>query len=403
MAVDTDIAGLADIFVSGGQGELVERLSDRIGMIRQAGSSDFYLLADGAGKQIVGNLAKWPELSSENSQAGFVSISDEAEMFARATQLAPDLKLVVGWNLEDREILLARLRMAFLLAGAAMVALVTVVGYWSTRRLRLRMTSINAAFRKIGLGQFDARVDIDDRGDELDELSRHTNEMVSRVTNLVNAHKDISDHTAHELRTPLMHLDNRLVSAMNDMTIENQKTGLIAARTDIKNIISLLDSLLDIASSNAKKGDRAGLTEFSLSEIARDMADLYAESAQELEIHFEYRIAPDVMMTGEPAHMQRIISNLLDNAFKFSPSGSAVSLSIKPGPVIRVRDNGPGVPENMRTKIFNRFTRLKPNDASGHGLGLALSKALAARNGLVIRCDDADPGAVFTVMMDSEL
>ncbi|WP_430414013.1 sensor histidine kinase [Parasphingorhabdus sp.] len=402
-AVDTDIAGLADIYVSGGQAELVARLRDRIGMIRQSGASDHYLLADGTGKPIAGNLSQWPELSSENSESGFISIPVQGEIFARATQLAPNLKLVVGWNLANRDRLLAQLRIAFLIAGLIMVALVVGLGWWSSRRLRIRLAAINAAFRRIGQGQFDTRVDIDNRGDELDELSRHTNEMVSRVTNLVNAHKDISDHTAHELRTPLMHLDNRLVGALHDIPEPDQKIGLIKARADIKNIISLLDSLLDIASSNAKKGDRAGLSEINLSEIARDMADLYSESAEELEIAFEHAIAPDVTMIGEASHIQRIISNLLDNAFKYSPKGSSVSLSVQPGPLIRVRDNGPGVPENMREKIFNRFTRLKSTNASGHGLGLALSKALAARNGLIIRCHDADPGAIFEVTMDRDI
>ncbi|PHR20535.1 MAG: histidine kinase [Sphingopyxis sp.] len=396
-AVDTDIAGLADIYVSGGQGELAERIRDRIAMTRTGGASDYYLLADGSGTPIEGNLAKWPALSSENSEASVLSLAGKGQIFARATQLAPDLKLVVGWNLDSREALLVKLRIAFLVAGLAIVMLVVGLGFWSTRRLRGRLASINAAFRRVGQGQFDTPVDIDNRGDELDELSRHTNEMVSRVINLVNAHKDISDHTAHELRTPLMHLDNRLVTAMNDIVEPDQKIGLINARTDIKNIIALLDSLLDIASSRAQKGDRTGLSECDVSVIAEGIAELFSESAGDLGIDFSTDITPGVSMMANPAHLQRILSNLLDNAFKYTPEGGTVKMMVRPGPTITVSDNGPGIADDMRTKVFERFVRIDAGGAKGHGLGLALSQALAERNGLFIRCYDAKPGAVFEI------
>ncbi|VWX58418.1 sensor histidine kinase [Sphingorhabdus sp. 109] len=395
-SVDTDIAGLADIYITGGGSELSQRISDRLAL-QSPDDKRYYLLASPSGRAIIGNLHSWPELSSENSEAGFFRLADGTQVYGRATQLNPDLKLLVGRDTLARSALLARIRTAFLVAGVLLVLIFSMIGHYATRRLRTRLDSMNDAFREIGSGNLAATIPVDWRGDELDQLSEHGNAMIERVASLISAHRDISDHTAHELRTPLMHLDNRLVTAIGQSTDPLHSEALGRARQDIRDIIAMLDSLLDIASSRAQIGDRSGLSECDISKIAAEITELFAESAEDLEIKFGTDIAPGVKMMANPAHIQRILSNLLDNALKYTPKGGEVELVLQPGPVITVRDNGPGVPENMREKIFERFVRIDTNGAQGHGLGLALSQALAERNGLIIVCRDAGPGALFEI------
>lgn len=93
--------------------------------------------------------------------------------------------------------------------------------------------------------------------------------------------------------------------------------------------------------------------------------------------------------------LNRLVSNLLDNAIKYVPAGGTVRLSLEPGPRIAVSDDGPGVPEARREAIFDRFARADRSDASGHGLGLALSRAIAERHGLTLRLADGERGASF--------
>lgn len=395
-SVDTDVAGLADIYITGGPGELRQRMNDRL-QLQSSGDVRYYLLASPSGIGITGNISQWPKLSSENSETGHVRLPDGTEIYARATQLNPDLKLLVGRDTAPQSALLNRIRIAFLMAGILLVLIIFVTGYYSTRRLKNRLGAINGAFREIGSGNLGTAVPVDQRGDELDELSRHSNAMTTRLSALIAAHRDISDHTAHELRTPLMHLDNRLVAAMRESRDSSHIETLGRARQDIRGIITMLDSLLDIASSRAQKGDRTGLSQCNVSSIAGEIADLFTESAEDLGIDLRTDIMPGVEMMANPAHLQRILSNLLDNALKYTPQGGAVDLEVRPGPVITVRDNGPGIPENMRERIFERFVRVDANGARGHGLGLALSQALAERNGLVIGCHDAQPGAIFEI------
>ena len=92
----------------------------------------------------------------------------------------------------------------------------------------------------------------------------------------------------------------------------------------------------------------------------------------------------------------RMIANLLDNAFKFVPHGSRVRLTVSEGPKIVVEDNGPGIIDAERDRIFTRFYRAKAT-GQGHGLGLALVRIIAARHGLSSTYDDARPGARFVI------
>ena len=398
-SVDTDITGLADIYITGGPVELRQRIADRLEM-QSPDDVRYYLLASPTGIAITGNIEHWPELSSENSEAGHVMLDDGTEMFARGTQLNPNLKLLVGRNTSAQSALLSRIRTAFLVAGILLVVTVSMVGYYSTRRLKNRIGTINRAFREIGAGNLATLIPADSPGNELDELAQHSNAMIQRLAALIAAHRDISDHTAHELRTPLMHLDNRLVAAMRHSEDSSHIKTLGQARQDIRGIIAMLDSLLDIASSRAQKGDQTGLSECDVSHVAAEIAELFSESAEDLGIEFNADIASGVKMMANPAHLQRILSNLLDNALKYTPKGGTVELILRPGPVITVRDNGPGIAENMRERIFDRFVRIEANGAKGHGLGLALSRALAERNGLIIECIDGAPGALFEIRLE---
>ena len=171
---------------------------------------------------------------------------------------------------------------------------------------------------------------------------------------------------------------------------------LIDGGPDVKRMGELLDSLLDIAASEARRGDRSGFSNVDLSQVARDLVDLYADSAVEMGLELRAEIAPEVTMQGDAMQLTRAISNLLDNAFKYAGSGARVVLAIEPGPRIVVRDNGPGVPAPERDRIFERFQRCH-GERGGHGLGLALVRAIARRHDLDVHCRDAQPGAEFVI------
>ena len=395
-SIDGDIAAFADIHATGGRAELVARMQDRLAMRTDGAAQSHYLLADAGGAKLAGDIGHWPLLSAENSQAAFVTLADGTPVFARATQLGPGLRVVVAREYGARDELLRRIGMAFLAAGIAVVSAALVLAWLAASRLRVRIAGMNAAFDRVEHGDLQGRVPGAERADELGELALHANQLLNRLGAVLLAQREITDQVAHEIRTPLVHLDTRLLRLIGLAAEPALISALGSARYEARRIGELLDSLLDIASSEARRGDRRGYARIDISEIGQNLADLYADSAIELGLHFTTAIAPDVIFAGDGMQLTRAISNLLDNAFKYAGPGAQIQLTIEPGPRIVVADNGPGVPEKMRESVFERFQR-GHGEKGGHGLGLALVRAIARQHGLEVHCHDASPGAEFVI------
>ena len=394
-SVDSEIAALADIYVSGGEEELATRIRDRLAVLQESPDRAYYLLTDAAGRRMVGNMSRWPRLSAENSQRGFVLLEGNTPVFARSTQLAPNLRLVAAREYGSRTVLLARLRTAFMIAAGAILAAAFLIAWLSAKQLRRRVEHVNAAFVAIEEGEYNQDIPGIATDDEFGMLARHADRLRERLASLIAAQREVTDHVAHEIRTPLMHVENRLLKLIDRSVDPVQAAMLVEARAETRGISNLLNSLLDIAANNARRGDRAGFEQFDLSALAAHVAELYADSAEDQGLDLQKVIAPGVLMPGDTMQMTRLLSNLLDNAFKYVPSGGRVTLSIQPGPVIVLQDDGPGVPEALRNLIFDRFQRAHDQTSKGHGLGLTLAQAIARRHGLSIRCEDAAPGAAF--------
>ena len=262
------------------------------------------------------------------------------------------------------------------------------------RRFGKRIARLDDALAQFARGDHAARSGGGVGKDELDQLSAKVNKHLAQTQRLIETQRQISENIAHELRTPLGHLDSRLLRALDGCDDEAMADELNGARDDIRSVVSLFDALLDLALAEA--ANRAPDREFDLSERLGELAELYDASAGEAGLAFTREIAPAVTMPGEPMAMTRAVANLLDNAFKFTSPGDHVRLSLEPGPRIVVEDDGPGIGEAYRTRIFERFQGER-GAGRGHGLGLALVKVIAARHGLVARFEDAAPGARFVI------
>jgi signal transduction histidine kinase len=295
-----------------------------------------------------------------------------------------------------RSELLRRIGAAFLITGIAVVLAALGSAWMVASRLRVRIASMNSALDNFEQGDLQGRVPGDDQADELGELALHANQLLDRLAAVLQAQREITDQVAHEIRTPLVHLDTRLLHLIEGAVDPALVSALGSARNEARGIGELLDSLLDIASSEGRRGDRSGFAAVDLSEVGESLADLYADSATDLGLDFSTAISPGISFTGDRMQLARAISNLLDNAFKYAGPGAQVRLAIEPGPRIIVRDNGEGIPEGMRARIFERFQR-GHGSKGGHGLGLALVRAIARQHGLEVHCRDANPGAEFVI------
>lgn len=394
-AINADIATLLDAHRSGGDDALARRIDERLRFSAPAGNAPHYLLVESDGRRIAGDLAAEPAVAHE--QVSAITLPGGGEALARTIRLHDGRRLVVAREASLDEMIRNQLGFAFVAGGLFVVLAVGVGGWLTTRRLARRVADINAAFANPDeerLRQLDSGRRADD---EIGELTRHSRAALERLDRLLDAHRDTLDQIAHEMRTPLMHLDSKLVRAMRAAPDEAAAQGLSEARGEIRAVISMLESLLDISHSEANRGDARGLEPVDLSAMLANLADLYAGSAEESGHQFDVAIAHGVVLAGEPMQLTRLVTNLLDNAFRYTPAGGTVHLALEPGPVITVADTGPGIPAADHDRVFARFSRASGNHGGngGSGLGLALARAIARRHGLDLRIVPTLRGATF--------
>lgn len=384
-AVATDLAGLADIHASGGRAELARRLGDRLAISEPPGRRAAYRLT--IDSRAYGNL---PSLSSGGTSSGWINVGG-VQLYAQAAQLAPKVDIVVAREFTSEQQALDNLLGVFLAAGALIVLVIGVSAFALARRLASRVERVNAAYRRGDEAAIDALVTAPER-DELGELTRRSGIALERLATAINEQRHVSDQIAHEIRTPLTHLDGRL-RQMRTAEAASRERLVDAARDDIRGIASMLDSLLDIAANEAVVGSERGFATIDLSALVQNLAELYRPSMEDVGLRFEVLIAPGVTLRGDPMELQRLISNLLDNAIRYVPAGQTVRLHVAHQPLIVVEDTGGGIPGDLRARLFERFGK---GPQGGHGLGLALARAIALRHGLSIVLEDGD-GCRFVV------
>ena len=205
--------------------------------------------------------------------------------------------------------------------------------------------------------------------------------MLDRIENLNRATHHLSDTIAHELRTPL----NRMLQRIS--RIEGQEAEVEALKSEMRGAIRMFDSLLDISRAEADQGQGGGLVPVDLSAVATEVWELYEALAEDKGLLCSAEVAPGLSVLGDRNLIAQGLANLLDNAIKYCAAGDTLALSLTTTGdrhLLRLADGGPGLPEELRDEAFDRFTRADRDRArgiKGHGLGLALVRAIAARHG----------------------
>lgn len=250
-------------------------------------------------------------------------------------------------------------------------------GVMMSRSTVRRIEAINQTSREIIQGDLSRRIPSEGSGDDFDQLTDNLNSMLDQIQTLMDGVRHVSDNIAHDLRTPLTRLRNRLEAI-------NVQTG--PDRTDIEDAIAEADSLLStfnalLRIARIEAGHRtAGFEVLSLSQLVRDVAELYEPLAHERQQIFTASIEEDLKISGDRDLLFQAIANVVDNAIKYTPEQGQVEMTLtcsdRRARVV-VRDSGPGIPHSERDRVFERFVRLETSrNAPGNGLGLSLVAAV---------------------------
>jgi signal transduction histidine kinase len=285
---------------------------------------------------------------------------------------------------------------AFVWAGGVTLVLAFGGGLLIGSNFLRRIDTITRTSRAIMGGDLSARIPVRGTHDEIDQLVASLNAMLERIQQLLEGLRQVSSDIAHDLRTPLGRLRQHLEDARERAkSTADYDAATEAAIAEADELLETFSALLRIAQVEAGAQKR-GFADVDLSELVRNVAEVYQPVAEDCDHRLSYRIDDNVHLPGDRPLLAQMISNLVENALRHTPAGSQVSLALRgvgSAFEIEVADNGPGIPEAERAKVFDRFYRLdRSRSTAGSGLGLALVKAIAGLHGLTIRLEDRGPG-----------
>lgn len=270
---------------------------------------------------------------------------------------------------------LNKLRIWGLLLTAALSLTVTLsVTLRQLRRLRV----IHEACERVASGDLKQRIEVTGRDDDLDHIAAVINHMLDQIAQLMEGVREVSDAIAHDLKTPLARLRGQLELLLSIPERSDDAIDAVIAEAD--QVLAAFNALLRIA--QLEQGTRRqAFIHFDFNSVLAQMQEVYEVVFADKNIQFAIDAAPH----GAPAYGDRdlwlqAISNLLDNAYKYTPAGGRVAMALAiEGPALhlRISDSGPGIPGNEHKNVFKRFYRLdKHRSQKGTGLGLSLVAAV---------------------------
>ncbi|MDB5376774.1 MAG: hypothetical protein JWR00_1220 [Rubritepida sp.] len=270
------------------------------------------------------------------------------------------------------------------MAGGAAALLAMILGFVAAGRMERRLSSASDAARDVMEGDLTRRLPLSGRDDEFDRLTETFNVLLGRIEALMIAQRQVTDDIAHDLRSPLSRLRQLLEGALAGPRDPAADAAMLErGMAELDAVLSSFSALLRIA--RAESGVlRQGFSPVDLSVLVETSAEIYTPVAEEAGKTLRTEIAPGITLQGDAALLRQAVVNLIENAVNHG--GPHIALRLRPGPVIEVEDDGPGIPAEEREAAIRRFHRLdRSRSMPGTGLGLALVAAAArAHDGTLV-------------------
>lgn len=379
----------------------LQLLTERVAVLSEFSFENerIYQLRGPDGVHLAGNIINIDQLGARNYMPVTAVVSDKM----------PDPEISGYWIQSDRigpytlvqgtgDHVIAEVMEAL---GAALVAgyiLVVcgglIIGKWVGVRTERRIGRIMDTLEDVSRGALARRIPVTagDR-DDLSRVSGAVNAALDQLQTLLESQKQIATDIAHDLRTPLQRLRQRLERMIDTGASDD---NLNAALGETENLIETFKALLSIAQIESGI-QHEHFAAVDLGSIARDVTEIYQPVAEDEGQSLTALVPEDpVPVCGDPALLGQLISNLIENAIRHCPSGASFQVVLEDGvdgPLLSVSDDGQGIPDQEAEKVFRRFYRIeKSRTSGGHGLGLPLVKAICRLHNAAITLRDNAPG-----------
>lgn len=275
------------------------------------------------------------------------------------------------------------------------ISLTLTLGLLFSKAILSRIEHYRELAVKIEHGDYGTRFPSGDRLDELDMVTHQFNRVLDTLENNLASVRGVTDNIAHDLRTPLSHLRMGL-DELEHKSQQELPEACALLKEELDHCLSTFDAMLSL--TRIEGGQRPlEREELSLHELCRDLVEMAEALAEDQEQQLTLELNDDYLVIGDKHLLFQALFNLVDNAIKYSGKGACISI-VQQGPKICINDNGPGIPEAYREKVFERLVRLDPSrQLTGTGLGLSMVKAILSRHQASIELANLHPGLKVSV------
>ncbi len=316
--------------------------------------------------------------------------------------IAPGKVLQIGHSLEDDERIFSDLRALFRILIPVFIVLTSFGGWFMAKRSLSSVEQVTQTALAIADGAMEKRVPLTGRGDEIDRLSGIFNNMLERIQSLIAEMKEVTDNIAHDLRSPITRIRGLAeVTLISEKNIEEYQAMAESTVEECDRLLRMINMMLEISETEAGVST-LNRSEVDISQLIEEACDLYQPLAEDRGIHIKVSTAINYHISGDKGKLQRVLSNLLDNAVKYTPSGGIIIVSsaeVDNKVVLSVCDTGIGISPDETSRIFERFYRAdKSRSVPGAGLGLSLVQAIVRSHGGEIKVSGSPGnGSTFTI------
>ena len=411
--IEAEVQGLAEQYRTRGVGGLIETVERRSAQ----DSNSVYLFTNFRGTRLAGNLQGLPPEATKGKSGwvefpyAIVTARGPQQHQARAfhVTLADGATLVVGRDVEERRNLAKIIHRTLFWALGLTLVLGIGGGLLMSRNFLRRVDAMTGTARSIMAGELSRRVALSGSGDELDRLAVSLNDMLDQIERLMGGMREVSSNVAHDLRTPLTRLRARLEGAIRSGSPDEQREALTETLEDADRLLQTFNALLSIARTEAGQA-REGLAPMEVAPLIEEMAELYGPSAEEQGGTLTVHAAEGAHLHADRQLLAQALANLIDNALKYGegPDGKpdiTVASAVDNGHVIlSVSDHGPGIAEEDRARVLERFVRLDTSRTKpGSGLGLSLVAGIVKLHQGQIALEDNAPGLTVKLILPRQI
>ncbi len=407
--IQSDITGLSEQYRLRGVNGIVDSITDRLQ--KDPDSSSVYLLTTPDFTPVTGNLTSWPQVNVSTDNWMNFQFYDERsgrEFHARARLfiLQEGFNLLVGRDIRDLKAIHQLLKRSMLWGLLIILGLGLFGGIIMSRSMMRRIELINQNSRDIIAGDLSKRIPLVRGGnDDIDQLANNLNHMLDEIEHLMTGIQQVSNNIAHDLRTPLTRMRNRLEQLQLGLTGTNPHKPIVQeCIDDADQLLNTFAALLRIARIEAG-GHSTKFSSVNLSELVNDAAELYEVLAEANGLEFIIEASAPIMIEGDRDLLFQALANLIDNAIKYTPTKGKITISSTKNEYyseIIISDSGPGIPVAEHEKVSQRFYRLESSrNTPGSGLGLSLVKAVALLHRGKLLLAENSPGLIATLRFNA--